>query len=94
MQVDALRPGLLGGTREIFAKRYCNRRLVAVCSGMESRMKYDNSGLSYAAELHSLLKQVLLKLHCRRAVPGMDSERAIRKSHMQRADMSTPHVSA
>jgi len=60
-QVDAIRPGLLGKTRDAFAIRYCARKLVPVrSSGGESKRKYDNSGLSHPKELHALLKQVLL----------------------------------
>lgn len=60
-QVDALRPGLLGPNREAFAHRYCNRRLVPVFGrGGAQRMKWCNTGLAHAAELHALLKQVLL----------------------------------
>ncbi len=59
-QVDALRPGLLGRDREAFAHRYCNRRLIPVISrGGAPRMKWCNTGLAHAAELHALLKQVL-----------------------------------
>jgi len=58
LQVDALRPGLLGKTRDEFAIRYCARKLIPVRSGSDAKKKYDNSGLSHAKELHALLKQV------------------------------------
>ncbi len=59
MQVDAIRPGLLGKNRDAFAIRYCARKLVPVRnSNGETKRKYDNSGLSYPKELHALLKQV------------------------------------
>ena len=58
LQVDALRPGLVGRTREAFSLRYCNRRLVPVGKAEEKRVKYINNGLSHARELHELLKQV------------------------------------
>lgn len=64
VQVDALRPGLLGVNREVFANRYCNRRLIPVFgrSGAQ-RMKWSNTGLTHAAELHALLKQVQFLSH-------------------------------
>ena len=58
LQVDALRPGLVGRTREAFSLRYCNRRLMPVGKAEEKRVKYINNGLSHARELHELLKQV------------------------------------
>ena len=58
LQIDCLRPGLLGPTRDAFAMRYCNRRLVPVGRRGATRLKYDNSGLSHAVELHMLLKEV------------------------------------
>ena len=69
LQVDALRPGLLGKTRDAFALRYCARKLVPVRGpGGETRKKYDNSGLGHPKELHALLVQVslgVLYAHCR-----------------------------
>ena len=56
-QVDALRPGLLGRDRVSFAMRYCDRRLVPLRRGGETRAKYITNGLSHAGELHALLKQ-------------------------------------
>jgi len=56
-QVEALRPGLLGGSREAFAARYCARRLVPVSGGEPGRLRWFNGGLAHAAELHALLKQ-------------------------------------
>ena len=50
--------GLLGKNREAFSTRYCHRKLVPVGKSGEIRMKYDNSGLLHAKELHLLLKQV------------------------------------
>jgi len=55
--VEALRPGLLGGSREAFAARYCARRLVPVSGGEPGRLRWFNGGLAHAAELHALLKQ-------------------------------------
>ncbi|KAK9866369.1 hypothetical protein WJX84_005962 [Apatococcus fuscideae] len=61
-QVDALRPGLLGPNREVFAQRYCARRLVPVWQGghRTDQRKWDNSGLARATELHLLLKQEVM----------------------------------
>ncbi|KAK9843831.1 hypothetical protein WJX81_008228 [Elliptochloris bilobata] len=59
-QVEALRPGLLGGARERFAARYCARRLVPVSNGDPGRLRWDNGGLAHAAELHALLKQEVM----------------------------------
>jgi hypothetical protein len=74
MQVDALRPGLLGKTRDAFAIRYCARKLIPVRSGSDAKKKYDNSGLSHAKELHDLLKQVRnLKLCCARVFDTEES---------------------
>ena len=56
-QVDMLRPGLLGPSREAYAARYCSRRLVPVARSAEQR-RWDNGGLSHAHELHALLSQV------------------------------------
>ena len=58
LQVDALRPGLLGKDRAAFAYRYCNRRLIPVGRQGSNTKKFDNSGLSRAGELHALLKEV------------------------------------
>ena len=55
-QVDILRPGLLGATREAFSARYCGRRLVPVARSADLK-RWDNSGLSHAHELHALLSQ-------------------------------------
>ena len=55
--MEALRPGLLGGSREAFAARYCARRLVPVSGGEPGRLRWFNGGLAHAAELHALLKQ-------------------------------------
>ena len=57
LQVDMLRPGLLGSTREAFSARYCGRRLVPVAHKPDQR-RWDNGGLSHAHELHALLSQV------------------------------------
>ena len=57
-QVDALRPGMLGKDRMAFSYRYCHRRLIPVGRQGSNTMKYDNSGLSRAGELHALLKEV------------------------------------
>ena len=43
-QVDALRPGLLGPSKESFAARYCDRRLVPTTPRDKERKRYDNSG--------------------------------------------------
>ena len=59
--MDALRPGLLGRTREAFSLRYCGRRLIPVSRAGEVRLKYDNNGLSHPKELHTLLKQVRIQ---------------------------------
>ena len=56
--MDAIRSGMLGRSREAFAKRYCNRKLVPAGKLGDTRMRYDCSGLSHARELHLLLKQV------------------------------------
>ena len=58
LQVDTLRAGLVGKTRDVFARRYCNRRLIPVGKQGEARLKNDNNGLSHSKELHLLLKQV------------------------------------
>ncbi len=60
LQIDMLRPGLLGPNREVFAQRYCGRRLVPVwrAGNRTDQQKWDNSGLVRATELHLLLKQV------------------------------------
>lgn len=44
-QVDALRPGLLGSKKDLFAQRYCERKLIPcrAYSG-QGRMKWSNSG--------------------------------------------------
>ena len=57
LQVDAVRPGLLG-PREAFAERYCGRHLSPVVRGGTFRLRWCNTGLTHAAELHALLKQV------------------------------------
>ena len=59
LQVDALRPGLLGATRDEFARRYCARHKVPV-RGREGAhyLKWCNTGLSHGRELHAVLKQV------------------------------------
>ena len=57
-QVDILRPGLLGHTREAFSARYCGRRLVPSARSPDAK-RWDNGGLSHAHELHALLAQVL-----------------------------------
>ncbi|KAK9812930.1 hypothetical protein WJX72_005929 [[Myrmecia] bisecta] len=67
-QVDAIRPGLLGFSREAFAQRYCNRRLVACGRRGEDRKRWDNSGLARAGELHSLLKQEVMLRRMKREV--------------------------
>ena len=61
LQVDLLREGLLGRTRDDFAHRYCARRLVPVrgSRGAAGARFYDDSGLARGRELHGLLKQVL-----------------------------------
>lgn len=59
-QVDALRAGMLGKDRAAFSYRYCNRRLIPVGRQGSNTMKYDNSGLSRAGELHAVLKEVCL----------------------------------
>ncbi|KAK9844937.1 hypothetical protein WJX74_008894 [Apatococcus lobatus] len=61
-QVDALRPGLLGTSREVFAQRYCARRLAPVWQKgrRTDHRKWDNSGLARATELHLLLKQEVM----------------------------------
>lgn len=58
VQVDGIRSGILGKNRDAFSKRYCNRRLIPAGKSGNVSMTYDNSGLSYARELHLLLKQV------------------------------------
>lgn len=60
IQVDLLREGLLGTTRDDFAHRYCGRRLVPVrgSRGAAGARCYDDSGLTCGQELHGLLKQV------------------------------------
>ncbi len=58
LQVDALRDGLLGKTRNAFSKRYCDRKTVPVGKSGAHHMSYDNSGLSHGKELHMLLKKV------------------------------------
>ena len=58
--MDALRPGLLGAAREAFAARYCGRHLAPVSArGGAMRLRWCNTGLAHAGELHALLKQVL-----------------------------------
>ena len=58
-QVDALQPGILGNGREMFAHRYCNRRLVRKLQRSNTdEFHWDNSGVSHAPELHALLTQV------------------------------------
>jgi hypothetical protein len=59
VQVDALKPGLLGRDRFEFANAYCNRRAVPVPGG-NGRLRYDNSGLSRPAELHVLLRREVM----------------------------------
>lgn len=49
---------MLGKDRMAFSYRYCNRRLIPVGRQGSNTMKYDNSGLSRAGELHALLKEV------------------------------------
>lgn len=63
LQVDLLREGLLGASRDEFSNRYCGRRLVPVrgSRGAAGAKCYDDSGLTRGRELHGLLKQVL---HC------------------------------
>ena len=58
MQVDALRPGLLGAPRDAFAHRYCARHTVPVGRSGVQRLRWCNTGLSHGPELHALLKQV------------------------------------
>lgn len=49
---------MLGKDRAAFSYRYCNRRLIPVGRQGSNTMKYDNSGLSRAGELHAVLKEV------------------------------------
>ncbi len=65
--MDALKPGLLGRERYEFAAAYCNRRAVPVPGG-EGRLRYDNSGLSRAAELHALLRREVMLRRLKRDV--------------------------
>ncbi len=51
-----MRPGLLG-RREAFAERYCGRHLAPVFRGGGMRLRWCNTGLGHAPELHALLKQ-------------------------------------
>ena len=57
LQVETLRPGLLGKHRDEFAFRYCARRLCPK-QGRWQTMCYDNSGVARPRELHGLLKRV------------------------------------
>lgn len=62
--MDALRPKLLGLNREAFSFRYCGRRLVPVGKSGHQSMKWCNTGLAHATELHTLLKQARIVLQC------------------------------
>ena len=71
LQVDALRPGLLGSSKDDFASRYCAKRRVPIRTrGGGVAYTVDCSGLERGPELHMLLKQVchskhgLLEKHC------------------------------
>lgn len=66
-QVDALKPGLLGRDRFEFATLYCARRCVPV-PGSAGMLRYNNNGLSRAAELHLLLRE---EVRCRRGKPAL-----------------------
>lgn len=67
VQVDALKPQLLGRDRFDFAFSYCNRRAVPLPGG-EGRQRFDNSGLSRAAELHGLLRREVMLRRLKRDV--------------------------
>jgi len=47
VQVECLRSGLLGASKEDFSARYCDRRLVpqSMSSIYDGRKKWDNSGV-------------------------------------------------
>ncbi|WIA10259.1 hypothetical protein OEZ85_010458 [Tetradesmus obliquus] len=68
-QVDVLVPRLLGRSKEEFAHRYCDRRLVPVAgSHGEGRLRWDNRGGCRLGELHGLLVRSLMVRRLKRDV--------------------------
>lgn len=70
-QVDALRPGLLGDSRQQYAATYCGRRLVrSTARGAAEMTHLDNSGLRRPGELHALLRRVVMLRRLKSQVLG------------------------
>ncbi|RMZ57207.1 hypothetical protein APUTEX25_004041 [Auxenochlorella protothecoides] len=68
-QVDALRQGMLGDTRQQYAGLYCARRIVrSRIRGGEETTHVDNSGLRRAEELHRLLRYAVMLRRLKREV--------------------------